>query len=201
MERASLLRKTHKCELFLLFCWLSHLKMSFYYPTSHNQDKGQHTSCALISDHIKPANLDLMAVVRNDHIPINTSSCRFHLQTVCSRYEVLFGLLRRQVNDQCDQIGRFIGLSATFQSLWQQLICPNLPDSQSISVKVSKSLIFLVKSFLGKFYRHLAIFIWSHCKRPPFVECGIDILTKADNGHWLWLSWQSGRVRFQRSKV
>ena len=30
-------------------------------------------------------------------------------------------------------------------------------------VKVSKSLIFLVKSFLGNFYRHLATFYWSHC--------------------------------------
>ena len=29
-------------------------------------------------------------------------------------------------------------------------------------VKVSKSIIFLVKSFLGDFYRHLAIFFWSH---------------------------------------
>ena len=29
-------------------------------------------------------------------------------------------------------------------------------------VKVSKSFIFLVKSFLGHFYRHLAIFYWSH---------------------------------------
>ena len=29
--------------------------------------------------------------------------------------------------------------------------------------KVSKSFIFLVKSFLVNFYRHLAIFIWSHC--------------------------------------
>ena len=27
---------------------------------------------------------------------------------------------------------------------------------------MSKSLIFLVKSFLGNFYRHLAIFFWSH---------------------------------------
>ena len=28
---------------------------------------------------------------------------------------------------------------------------------------MSKSLIFLVKSFLGNFYRNLAIFFWSHC--------------------------------------
>ena len=30
---------------------------------------------------------------------------------------------------QCDQIERFIGLWATFHSLWQQLVCPNLPHS------------------------------------------------------------------------
>ena len=30
-------------------------------------------------------------------------------------------------------------------------------------IKVSKFFIFLVKSFLGNFYRHLAIFFWSHC--------------------------------------
>ena len=29
---------------------------------------------------------------------------------------------------QCDQIWRFFGLWATFESLWQQLICPNLPS-------------------------------------------------------------------------
>ena len=28
---------------------------------------------------------------------------------------------------------------------------------------MSKSIIFKVKSFLSNFYRHLAIFIWSHC--------------------------------------
>ena len=54
-------------------------------------------------------------------------------------------------NVQCDQIGRFNGLWATFQSFWQQLICPNLLHSYAIFVKVSKSLIFLVKSFLGNF--------------------------------------------------
>ena len=67
---------------------------------------------------------------------------------------------------QCDQIGRFIGLEATFQSLWQQLICPNTLHSLGIFVKVSKSLIFLVKSFLGNFYRYLATFYWSHWPWP-----------------------------------
>ena len=58
---------------------------------------------------------------------------------------------------QCDQIGRFNGLWSIFESFWQQLICPNLPHSKSFFVKVSKSIIFL-KSFLGNFYRQLAIF-------------------------------------------
>ena len=52
---------------------------------------------------------------------------------------------------QCDRIGQFIGLWATFQSLWQQLICPNLLHSKAIFLKVSKSLFFRVKSFLGNF--------------------------------------------------
>ena len=47
-------------------------------------------------------------------------------------------------------------------------------------MKVSKSIIFLVKSFLGHFYRHMAIFFWSH---------------------WLWFSWKSGIFPHQRSTV
>ena len=66
-----------------------------------------------------------------------------------------------QDSKQCDQIWRFIGLWPTFKCFWQQTICPNLPHSLAFFVKVSKSIIFLVKSFLGNFYRHLAIFIWS----------------------------------------
>ena len=58
------------------------------------------------------------------------------------------------------------GLRVTFQSLWQQLICPNRPHSYAIIVKVSKSLIFQAKSFLVKFKRHLATFYWSHWLQP-----------------------------------
>ena len=47
-----------------------------------------------------------------------------------------------QDQSQCDQIGQFIELCATFSSLWQQLICPHLLHSQAIFVKVSKSFIF-----------------------------------------------------------
>ena len=41
---------------------------------------------------------------------------------------------------------------------------PKSPTFLGFLVKVSKSIIFLVKSFLGNFDRHLAIFFWSHCQ-------------------------------------
>ena len=64
---------------------------------------------------------------------------------------------------QCDQIGRVFALWAIIQSRWQQLFYPICLHCQAIFVTVSKSFIFLVKSYSGNFYRHLAIFIWSHC--------------------------------------
>ena len=46
---------------------------------------------------------------------------------------LLFGL------QQCDQIGQFLALWATFQSRWQKLFCPNCPhffDNFWIGVKI-----------------------------------------------------------------
>ena len=99
---------------------------------------------------------------------------------------------KSQYGGQCDQIGRFIALfnpsfcssffdgkcfasmgikPGGFSAVWPDwaiyctlgnilkplvtIICPNFCYGV-------KSVIFLVKSFLGNFYRHLAIFIWSH---------------------------------------
>ena len=62
-------------------------------------------------------------------------------------------ILKMSLHYQCDQIGQFIELWATFEILLQHLICPNLPHSYAIfNVNVSKSIIFLVKSFFGNFY-------------------------------------------------
>ena len=63
---------------------------------------------------------------------------------------------------QCDQIGQFIAFWVTFQSLWQQLFCPNCPHVQAIFVKWSKSFILLVKSFWATFIDSLPIFYLSH---------------------------------------
>ena len=64
---------------------------------------------------------------------------------------------------QCDQIGPFITLCATFQSPCQQLFCPNCKH-------ISKSFILLAKSFMGNFYRHLATFYWSHYPQDAFFQ-------------------------------
>ena len=55
---------------------------------------------------------------------------------------------------QCDQIGQFIGLWATFQSLWQQLVYPNLPYCKGIK--------FFNFSSKKTFSRHLVTYYWSH---------------------------------------
>ena len=102
-----------------------------------------------------PSNVDWMSIFTL----ICCIICNFCLKKTKINLKVASG-------GQFDQIWRFFGLWATFQSLWQQVICPILLNSQTIFVKVSKSFIFLVKSFLGNFYRHLAIFIWSHWWRP-----------------------------------
>ena len=63
---------------------------------------------------------------------------------------------------QYDQIGRFIALWATFQSLCNNYFS-QIALFLTILVKVSKSFIFIFKSFWVNFYRHLATFYWSRC--------------------------------------
>ena len=60
------------------------------------------------------------------------------------------------------RLGDLLDFGELFKAFGNNLFCPNLPHSWAIFVKVSKSFIFLVKSFLGNFYRHLATFYWSH---------------------------------------
>ena len=86
-----------------------------------------------------------------------------YLPRVLEGKNKLLLVITEQAHVQCDHIGRFFALWATIQSQWQQLFYPNRPHCWAIFVKVSKSFISLVKSFLGNFYKHLAIFIWSHC--------------------------------------
>ena len=62
---------------------------------------------------------------------------------------------------QCDQIGRFIPLLGNFSKLVARIILPKSPHF----CKCVKIFHFLVQSFLGRFYRHLATIYWSHWSR------------------------------------
>ena len=61
--------------------------------------------------------------------------------------------------DQCGQIGRFITLWANFQSLWQQLFCPNCQHFKAIFVRVSKTLIFSSKFLFGQLLQAFGDFL------------------------------------------
>ena len=63
---------------------------------------------------------------------------------------------------QCDQIGQFIGFWATFQSLWQQLICTKSTTFLGNFCEGVKTFNFSSEIILANFCRHLATFYWSH---------------------------------------
>ena len=66
----------------------------------------------------------------------------------------------------------------TLGNFLKRLATINLPKSHTFLsnfLKVSKSIICLVKSFLGNFYGHLAIFFWSLCSPCKSVNVVIQI--------------------------
>ena len=56
----------------------------------------------------------------------------------------------KEYHCQCDEIRLFFALWAIFQSLWQQLFGKNHQHFEAIFVKVSNSLISLVKIIFGQ---------------------------------------------------
>ena len=64
--------------------------------------------------------------------------------------------------EQCGQIGWFIALWATFQSLMQQLFCPNRPHFLATFVKLLKYFIFKWNHFRATFTDIGQLFNWSH---------------------------------------
>ena len=50
-----------------------------------------------------------------------------------------------------------------FSKSMATIILPKLPTLLGNFLKMTKSFMFPVESFLGNFYRHLVTFYWSHC--------------------------------------
>ena len=84
-------------------------------------------------------------------------------------YEAMIEEMRLQYEqvrlDQCDQIGQFIALWATFQSLWQQLFCSNSLHFWAI-LKGSKSFVLLLNDFWTIFIDIWQLFTGHAAYRP-----------------------------------
>ena len=67
----------------------------------------------------------------------------------------------------------------TFSKFKSTIKKPKLPTCLGNFCKGVKIFIFLVKSFLSNFYRHLATFYWSHCRQSlsKIVQSGPTELT------------------------
>ena len=69
---------------------------------------------------------------------------------------------------QCDQIGQFLHFGQSFKVGGNNYFTQITHIVMRFIVKVLKSFIFLVESFLGNFFKHWAIFIWSHWHLSQF---------------------------------
>ena len=61
------------------------------------------------------------------------------------------------------RFGDLLDIGQLFKAHGNNYFAQSANTFQAIFVNLSKSFILLSKSFLGNFYRHLAIFYWSHC--------------------------------------
>ena len=85
----------------------------------------------------------------------------------CISWQKKFLLLRHQ---QCDQIGQFNALWVTFQSLWQQLFCPNCLHYYKIFAQASKTSILSSEIIFGQLKQTLVTFYWSHCSSSTATD-------------------------------
>ena len=91
---------------------------------------------------------------------------------------------------QCDQIGRFIALWATFLSLSQQLFCPNYHVFRQFVKGVKIFHFYSEISFGSLFFRHLVTFYWSRCIQVILIfQCyfqvnQVIICSKNENKSW-----------------
>ena len=82
------------------------------------------------------------------------------------------------------RLGDFLDFGQLFKAFGSNSICPNLPHFLAIYAKVSKSIIFLVKSFLGNFDRHLASFYWSHWRQTNLFNVLADVSITANSSRY-----------------
>ena len=99
----------------------------------------------------------LLGLVKTCHVTFDIKLCSEIL------YEI--GL---ELGSSGTRLGDLLHFGKLFKANSNNYFLLQPPTFQAIFAKVSKSFIVLVKSFLGKFYRHLATFYLSHCSEKTF---------------------------------
>ena len=91
------------------------------------------------------------------------------------------------------RLGDLLDFEQLFKAFGNNYFAQNILHSWAIFVKVTKVLIFVVKSFLGNFYRHLAIFLVTlHVTHVCKQNFGPFILIE----NWLSFLWREEPVLF-----
>ena len=90
-------------------------------------------------------------------------------------------LLQSAAVSSVTRLGDFLDFGLLFKAFGNNYFVQISHIVTQYFAKVSKSIIFLVKSFLGNFYRHLATFYWSHWHHPlnragrDYTSCSITL--------------------------
>ena len=89
---------------------------------------------------------------------------------------MLFMLWRMWTNvgSSVTRLGNLLDFGTLFKAFANNYL-PKTPTFFSNFCKGAKSLIFLVKSFWGNFYRHLAIIFWSHWLLATVVHLAVNV--------------------------
>ena len=77
---------------------------------------------------------------------------------------------RRWIESSVTILGNLLHFGQLFKVCSNNYLAQTAHILRQIFVNVSKSFIFLVQSFLGNFYSHLATFYWSHWSWSSLVE-------------------------------
>ena len=84
-------------------------------------------------------------------------------------------LLQSAAVSSVTRLGDFLDFGLLFKAFGNNYFVQISHIVTQYFAKVSKSIIFLVKSFLGNFYRHLATFYWSHWQSVNLGSYGLKV--------------------------
>ena len=90
----------------------------------------------------------------------------------CTQFDLRLWLRNFSLVSSVTRLGDFLEFGQLFKAFGNNLFPQISHILRQFLWRCLKSIIFLVKSFLGNFYRHLAILFWSDCWWAQWIETG-----------------------------